>query len=451
MAAGPSGFTLAVAGDAILNRRISTCNDPAFEAIARVFQDADLAFMNFEMLIHDYTGPEVYPAAEAGWSYMRAPRYVADELVWLNARLLSTANNHTFDYSYGGMFSTHEALTIAGLEHGGSGRDLAAARAPAFIDAGSRRVGMVSMTSSSTLASRASLPHDGIPGRPGVNPLAFHYAADPTIVREVVEMHKRFGWWIAKTGEREWQFNPPGLHHTVTRYFEVDGLAPSMVVDEADAAGNLRAIRNARSSCDIVIAHIHNHEWDPVGDCTVPPAFIRDFARRAIDAGADTVVAQGCHAPMRGLEFHRGKPIFYDTGDLFAMSDTITRYPSDFYTRHGDEVGVPLADALPADALQARRKFYAAINPAGGYQNGRARCGVVPLLHYDGNGMLASIDLHPFVHDHPTRGLAGMPLRPDTEGAQKVIGHFLELSRPFGTAIAFDSARSVGTAAVPAQ
>lgn len=445
-----SHFTLALAGDAILNRRISSCDEPAFQGVARLFQQADLAFMNFEMLIHDYTGPEVYPAAEAGWSYMRAPAYVAHELRWLNAKLLSTANNHTLDYSYGGMFSTHAALGAAGLEHGGSGRDLAAARAPAFIDVGSRRIGMVSMTSSSTLASRASLPHDGIPGRPGVNPLAFHYAADPSIIREVVALHTKFGWWIAKVGAREWQLNPPGLHHTLTRYFEVDGSPATMIVDEQDAEGNLRSIRNARASSDVVIAHIHNHEWDPQGDCTVPPSFIRDFARRAIEAGADMVVVQGCHAPMRGMEFHQGKPIFHDTGDLFAMSDTITRYPSDFYTRHGDDVGKPMAEALPADALAARRKYYNAVNPQGGYQNGRVRCGVVPLLRYDREGRLGAIELHPFVHEHPTKGLAGMPLQPDAEGAQKVIGHLLALSQPFGTRIAFDAQRGIGIAEVPA-
>jgi len=432
-----TAFRLALAGDAIINRRVSGSADPDLLAILELFQKADLAVANCETLFHDYVGPEIYPALEAGWSYMRAPRHIADELRWMGFRLMGTANNHMLDYAYGGMFSTHAALTEAGIEHAGSGRDLAAARAPAFADAGGLRVGLVSMTTSSTLWSRAGLPHDGIPGRPGVNPLRFHFAADKETMRQVIDLATRFGWWIAHVGDREWELNPPGLHHTITRYFEVDEPGAGMVLDQGDVQANLRSIRNAKAHADIVVVHIHNHEWDQARGTAYPASFLPPFARAAIDAGADVVLAQGSHAPLRGIELHREKPIFYDTGDLFSMSHTITRFPYDFYSRHVAEIRGPLHEALPEDGLAARGRYHTpmTINPPGGYRAGRSRVGIVPMLHFGADGGLARVDLHPFVHRDSTVGGSGVPFRPDPAAARKILDDLATLSEPFGTRI----------------
>ena len=68
------------------------------------------------------------------------------------------------------------------------------------------------------------------PGRPGVNPLAFHYAADPAIVREVVEMHKRFGWWIAKAGEPFEEVVAKQVHG-LSRQADLDGRDQTAVDD----------------------------------------------------------------------------------------------------------------------------------------------------------------------------------------------------------------------------
>lgn len=431
---------LAVAGDAILNRPVSGSRDSAVQAILDLFRQADLGFVNCETLFHDYAGPETYPSAEAGWSYMRSPRRLAAEMRAIGFGLVATANNHMLDYSYGGMFSTHEALTDAGIEHAGSGRDLAAARAPAFADAGRLRVALVSMATSCPPWSRAGMPHEGVPGRPGVNPLRFHFTADRQSMQQIIALHTGLGFWVARVGEREWQINPPGLHHSVTRYFEVDRPGLGMVLDEDDVAGNLRAIRSAKAQADIVIVHVHNHEWDQERGTAYPPAFLPPFAKRAIDAGADIFFAQGSHAPLRGIEVYRGKPIFYDTGDLFSMSNTVTRFPRDFYTRHAAEISVPHEEALPIDGILARARYHLpmTVNPPGGYQAGRERAGIVPVLHFSGSGTLRRVELHPFLHRHETVGERGLPYRPDPEGARRVIESLTALSEPFGPRIGFE-------------
>ena len=426
---------LALAGDVILNREISRTDDAEVQAILSVLQSADLAFGNCETLFHDYVGPEVYPAVEAGWSYMRSPPAMAAEMRAIGFGLMATANNHMLDYSYGGMFSTHAALDAAGIAHGGSGRDLGAARCPAYASAGPLRVGVVSMATSCAPWARAGMPHEGIPGRPGVNPLRVHFRADRASMQQIVDINTRLGNWVAQIGDGEWQVNPPGLHHSVTRYIVSDKPGLGMVLDEHDVAGNLRAITSAKVQADLVIAHIHNHEWDQDKGTAYPADFMTDFAHQAIDAGADIVFAQGSHAPLRGIEIYKGKPIFYDTGDLFSMSNTVTRFPRDFYTRHDAEIHRPYEDVLPIDGIKARALYHLPMtkNPPGGYQQGRGRAGIVPVLSYAGS-TLQSVALHPFLHRHDTIGNRGLPYRPDDAGAAKVLSDLQMLSEPFGTA-----------------
>ncbi|MFC0220271.1 CapA family protein [Pseudochelatococcus lubricantis] len=432
-----SCFTLAIGGDTIINRTVDDKRDRDVAAICGLFRDADLAYANCETLFHDYDGLGVYPAVEAGWSYMRSSPRIAMELRRLGFRLMSTANNHAFDYSYGGLFSTLAALDAAGIAHAGAGPDLAHARVPAFVDAGRFRVALVSMTTTSTLASRAGMPHDGIPGRPGVNPLRFHFTADATNMQRVLDLHRDFGWWIARIGEREWQINPPGLHNTITRYVLQDEPGMSRVLDERDVAANLRAIRNARAYADIVLVHIHNHEWDQDLGTQYPASFMPEFARRAVEAGASVVVAQGGHAPFRGVEVHHGAPIFYDPGDLFSMASTIERYPHDFYERHDLLLDRPLAEALTVDSLKARGKYSTEMvqNPEGGTRQGRGQNGFVPLVHFDEQARPVSVDLHPFEHRHGAKADIGLPFRASDAQADMLIARLAELSQPFGTDI----------------
>ena len=75
-------ITMAVTGDCIINRRISVHTEERFLSMINVIRDADVAYTHLETLIHDYEGPEIYPAAEAGFTWMRSPRFVVDELKW---------------------------------------------------------------------------------------------------------------------------------------------------------------------------------------------------------------------------------------------------------------------------------------------------------------------------------------------------------------------------------
>src|SRR5258708_3859289 len=138
-------FTIAVAGDAIIKARLSLCQDERFLTLVQAIRDADAAYTHLEVAIHDFEGPEVYPAAEGGHNWSQAPNYVVEELKWAGFDIVSTASNHSLDYSYGGLYSTWKALNEAGMPYAGTGMNLAAAREPAYLDTSNGRVGLVSM------------------------------------------------------------------------------------------------------------------------------------------------------------------------------------------------------------------------------------------------------------------------------------------------------------------
>src|ERR1700722_12970610 len=78
--AAPSGtFRFALAGDSIIERRISVFHDPAFLKMIDRIRSADAAFTNFEMLVHNYEAPG---APMSGGTYMQADPFVIDELKW---------------------------------------------------------------------------------------------------------------------------------------------------------------------------------------------------------------------------------------------------------------------------------------------------------------------------------------------------------------------------------
>jgi len=66
-----------------------------------------------------------------------------------------------------------------------------------------------------------------------------------------------------------------------------------------------------RDGADIVVVSYH---WGP-NLRTSPPRHFRDFARRAIELGADVIHGHSAHL-FQGVELHRGGLILYDTGNI---------------------------------------------------------------------------------------------------------------------------------------
>src|SRR3989442_11296902 len=70
-------FTMALSGDSIITERLSPYKEPEFLGLIDLMRNADVAFTNLEMLLHDYEG---YPSALSGGAWMRADPVMAKEL-----------------------------------------------------------------------------------------------------------------------------------------------------------------------------------------------------------------------------------------------------------------------------------------------------------------------------------------------------------------------------------
>ena len=437
------GVTMVVTGDSTVNMRLARCHERGFVSLVEMIRSADVAFTHVEATMHDFAGPELYPAAEGGWIWMRSPRFAAEELRWAGFGIVSLAGNHSLDYSYGGLFATWDALEAAGLPHAGTGRNLAEARAPAYVETPKARVALVSMSSSFPAWARAGAQRHDFAGRPGLNPLRWLYAAGRDELAAVQRVAKQLGWWVTASASGV-ILNPPGTHNTIYRFIESDQPGISMVADEDDVAGNLRSITEAKRNADLVMVQLHNHEWDPVSNSiAVPPPFVQLFARAAVDAGADVFVAQGSHAPLRGIEIYRGQPIFYDPGDFIKMSRTISRQPADFYMRPDYGATARAWNATFSEGQDAKLSAYDPINPPAAYST---KPGVVlARCHFASTGVFDRLELVPVNFLSRPRSALGIPTAATGEAARAVLEHIQGLSRPFGTEIRIEGDRGFVT------
>ena len=119
------------AGDAMIFRQLPGHYE-GFEALRDFIAQGELRFLNLETTIHNF---ETYGAALSGGSWFCAEPRVLDGVKEFGFNMLTTANNHAMDYSHAGLLKTLEYLQAAGLPTCGTGRSLAEATAPIYLDA----------------------------------------------------------------------------------------------------------------------------------------------------------------------------------------------------------------------------------------------------------------------------------------------------------------------------
>lgn len=431
-------YRVALTGDVLLNSRVSVCRDPDVLAAVDLLRGADVTHAHLEVPLHDFADHDTFGAAEGALSWMRGPTWVADELRWLGVDLVSTASNHALDWSYGGMRSTLRALDAAGLTHAGTGEHLAAARAPGVVDTAVARVGLVSATSAFPAFARAGAARTDMRGRPGVNPLAPVDVVDGATADHVARIASQLGRWVMRQ-DNELLVHPPGLHNSTWRLKIAE--ENSTCCDETDLQGNLASVRLGAATCDFVIAHLHVQAWDCAdGRMSSSPAFVREFARAAVEAGASVVLVQGSHAPVRGLELIDGVPVLHDPGPLFRLGMREVQ-PHDFYTRWGNAPEVRSFDAGLLQAFAARDSTL-----SGDRQVLSPREGIchepgffLPVCEVDAaTHRVLQVRLHPMQWSTARRATTGFPVVARGAQAHAVLTHVAELSAPYGTTIAID-------------
>lgn len=459
-------FDVIVTGDTIINNRVSVCQNPEFLEVVELLRGADVVHTQLETSIHEFGRAETYPAVESAWSWFRSDRYVADELRWLGVDVVSTASNHSLDYSYGGLRQTWAALEGAGIPHAGTGEDLGDARLPAFLDTPHGRIALVSACSSIPMFARAGAFRVDMAGRPGVNPLRYYHTVDQSTADGMIELARKLGYWVTVIGD-EFAVNPPGLHNTLWRFAVSDTPGVTTVPDQDDLNGYTAAIRHGLDQADFVMAHLHTHEWDArFGLLSRSDAFVETWAHAAVDAGAHLVVAQGSHAPIRGIEIYHGRPIFYDPGDLFVMGGRGERQPQDYYMRWGygpeaRELGAGLPEVRVArqrvslGGLAGEQQPHSGGEGEGGgeQESAPSRATVaspahsgysddpgffIPRCTVNADFTVNHITIHPAVWLTGHRSEAGLPAIATGQRAQEILAHLSDLCEPYGTKLRID-------------
>lgn len=427
---------LAVAGDALITRRLDQFDDPDVETVYDEIREADVAAVNLEMLLHDYEGsPASADVAPFSGTYLRGAPWVADELEAAGFDLFAAASNHSGDYSHGGMEATMRELDERDLSYAGLGEDLADAREPTYVDTGRGRVAMVATASTVSPGTEAGRRRPDLPGRPGISAIDLDtkYVLPDEHFERLEEMSELLGLEDVKRQRQDaelptkfgsdddtFHFIEAGRGHSETIQFERGSEAHVyQKPDEGDVEAVYDRIAEASKQADWVVASIHAHEGvnGTYNDRTVAP-FIEEFAKGCVDAGADAFMGHGPHT-LRGIEVYDGAPLFYSLGNFISQIDAITRVPDEVYERYPFEGD----DRRPSNVhgyLLNKPEFWETVLPVCSFEDGD----------------LAEVELHPvelgYGEDQPRHG---EPVRADAETADRILDRLADLSEPYGTEV----------------
>ena len=439
---------IALAGDAIITQKLSTCTDPGLETLLEPIREADVSIANLEVLLHDYEG---YPAAESGGTYMRAPPSMADELTWAGFDCFTLATNHAGDYSHGGMEATIRELDSRGVPYAGLGTNLADARSPTYVDTPAGRIGIVAACSTVVDGTEAGRQRPDIQGRPGISPLRLEtrYTVPAEAHDQLQEISEKLGLEAIKHRRGQSGFSAPGEETDAFTFVNVGNddhlqfergaeFSVTQRPNQRDVDEILAQIRQANRQADWTIASLHAHEGESgrFNDETVPQ-FLETFAHECVNAGANIFFGHGPHL-LRGIEIYDGAPIFYSLGNFIMQNETVTKLPAEIY----EEYDLDPLHAQPAELFDARI-FDEDGTRTGFLRDRRFWETVVPVCRLD-DGRIESIELYPAALGHRrSRPQRGYPALASDETAERIIADLQSLSAPYGTQIDREEERGI--------
>lgn len=420
-------MTCTAAGDAMVFRRLPGAY-PGFEALRKFISRGDFRFFNLETTVHNF---ESYGAALSGGSWFCSQPEILEDAKKFGFNILTTANNHAMDYSYGGLERTLHYVRAAGFPCAGTGLSLAEASAPAYLDTLAGRFALLAATSTFYPDAMAGEQTRAMPGRPGVNGIRFETAyelpkRDMDVLRRIAretsvngadDISRREGY-LPQLPEGRMMFGPLSFH-------EGEKAGKITRVHQGDMLRMERAIREARYMADYVVVSMHSHELRGT-DKEEPDQFFVEFAHRCIDAGAHAIVGTGPHL-LRPIEIYKGCPIFYSLGDFIIQLETIQKAPPGMFEKQKMTGNEGLDEMLEARSDHGRR---------GLYYNPLMFQAVIPYWEAE-NGVLRKLTLLPIeLHYGESRSVGGWP---SPNGSVGILERLAEMSRPYGTEITINS------------
>ena len=426
-------FKCTACGDSMITRRLPADGEYAgFSEVRDFILQGDFRFSNLETTVHDY---ESFASARSGGSWLCSPPGVVEDMRKFGLNILTTANNHALDYSYGGLERTLHYIKQAGFPCCGTGMNLADASRPAYLDSANGRYALIGCTMTFNPEEIAGEQTRNMPGRPGVNAMRVNkkYLLPNELLNKLKEIADalninnydniiRAEGYLPQLNAGEQQFGP--------LFFEAGEKAEIIpTVHPDDMQRMLDAIAEARFMADYVVVSMHSHELSGNSKEDVDTVS-KAFAHACIDAGADAVIGTGPHL-LRGMEIYNGKPVFYGLGDFIIQLETLERAPDGMFAKQ------KLNGNDRLDVLFNKRS-----------NNGkRGLCydpimykSVIPYWQVE-DGEIVKMTFMPIEEQFAqSRGSAGFPQKNCKLG---IMEHFAELSSCFGTKIKIENGLGV--------
>ena len=306
--------------------------------------------------------------------------------------------------------------------------NLGEASAPKYLETNEGRVALIAVNTNCRPDMMAGEQTSRVPGRPGVNGLRINSHVE--LPKKDLEVIKRIAketninasreitrseGYLTDLPENEAEFGE-------MRFVEGENSRYVMTIHKKDMARVERAIYEAKLQADYIVVSIHSHQLS--GDKKETPSdFLKEFAHRCIDLGANAIVGHGPHL-LRPIEVYKDSPIFYSLGDFILQLYNIEVAPEEFFEKYN----LSSATSTVHNLLKTRSKDFT----VGLMTDKRMFRTVIPLWEMQ-NKKLVSLKLMPVeAAMEGNHSEIGLPRRSD---GYEICEYLNQMCEPYGTKI----------------
>lgn len=393
------------------------------EGIRKAVMQGDFSVVNAETLFSDF---DCFPSQYSGGTWVNARPDVLGDILAYGFSMCGASNNHSLDYSYGGLFSTIETFKKYKVPYCGIGASLEEAAAPVTVENEKGKIAVIAISSTFNNAAKASATAPDLPPRPGLNFL--RHSEVYQVTAEHMKALREIAVGTAINGSYELNAKTGFAVKDGTYYFGgirfIEGECEKKITkpNAADVERTCASIREAAKTHDAVIVMLHCHEIRDF-EFTGQADFAVEFAHACIDAGATAIVGGGTHQ-LKPVEIYKGKPIFHSLGDFAFQNGSVEILPPDFK----EQYKVPIT-ATAEEALNARSQG----GKVGLHTDIANYLSVIPYFEVE-DGEVKNIRLTPielgFEMDDEIKGL---PHIADAKTSEKICNQLNKISAEYGT------------------
>ncbi|OKO89250.1 hypothetical protein AC629_06935 [Bradyrhizobium sp. NAS80.1] len=473
--------------------------DPDVQYLVKLMRNADMTIANNENMIVDIDQYDfslegaTHPVGGSNF----ADKAVADDWANMGIRMVTKANNHTFDGGELRLWENLRQLERVGIVHVGVGKTLAEARMARYAQTPK---GLVSLVGAYAIPSNRTVGYGTGGGVQYVTP------------EQIVQLKAIRDSIVARRGEVADPIeipepDPAGAVSVFGILFKSEGVPPPSIHDEAaeaqphatnmkatnnslrltayngvtaaqmaqlraiagdkgggetmtawkqnfritakpgdytydmfpqDEADILKELRTGKQFSSFAVATIHWHQnrfaFQHYSFDHYPADFEVKFAHDAIDQGADAFVGHGVHT-IKGIEIYKGKPIFYGVSNYVFQSQMVPAERGGSATGYSSSA---FSASMPGPKEIVGQGQLNELSQ-GWLQRPANLEALLTSSRYDG-GRLVEVRIYPVdLGQGPRPGSdLGTPRRPSPAVARKILDEVIAYSKPFGTTISIE-------------